>query len=170
MRMGSVAGGSEEEKPLSARDKLTERQLECLEWVHRGFETKEIARELGLSPQTVDMHIKNAIQRLDASNRRTAARMVHGRSAPHQSSVHHPMGMSSLLHSSNVEASTALADPPRASFLDVVGRPFPTEEAPMNDLSAGQRLFWIVAIAVGVLVGFGALISSLESLGRLLHR
>lgn len=40
----------------------------------RGLSSKEIAIELGLSPQTVDTYLKVAIGRLGAANRRDAAR------------------------------------------------------------------------------------------------
>lgn len=151
------------------KHRLTKRQLECLEWVHRGFETKEIARELGLSPETVDMHIKNATQRLGVSSRRAAARAAIGTIEVPQSWVHPSSGMPIAAAAGDAEPSTTTSGAEPLSLVDVVGWPLPTAEAPSNQLTKSQRLFWIAAIAVGVLVGFGALISSLEALARLLH-
>lgn len=53
---------------------LTRRQGQCLNLVHQGMTSKEIARQLGLSPSTVDNHLREAIVRLGKSNRQEAAR------------------------------------------------------------------------------------------------
>jgi DNA-binding CsgD family transcriptional regulator len=55
---------------------LSEGQKTCLRLVARGMSSKEIARETGLRPQTVDTYLKAALSRLDAPNRREAARML----------------------------------------------------------------------------------------------
>lgn len=49
--------------PLSVREK------ECLLWVSAGLTNKEIAFKLSLSTKTVELHIGNAAQRLNARNR-----------------------------------------------------------------------------------------------------
>jgi DNA-binding CsgD family transcriptional regulator len=54
---------------------LSEGQKNCLRLVARGLSSKEIALETGLSPQTVDTYLKQAVAKLGASNRREAARM-----------------------------------------------------------------------------------------------
>ena len=56
--------------------RLSMRQSDCLRLVAEGFTSKEIARELGISPSTVDNHIKAAVDRLGARNRTDAARLV----------------------------------------------------------------------------------------------
>lgn len=150
--------------------RLTRRQIECLEWVHRGYETKEIARELGISPDTVDMHIKNASQRLGVSSRRMAARMIHGAAGLPQALVPLSSGMSPQHVSDDAGATAAPIAVEASSLVERVGWPLPTMEAPSNRLTRAQRLFWVLAIAVGVMFGFGALLSSLEALGRLLKR
>ena len=55
---------------------LTRRERECLRLAHQGLGSKEIATVLGLSPHTIDNHIKRALSRLGVSDRRLAARMV----------------------------------------------------------------------------------------------
>lgn len=55
---------------------LPEGQKACLRLVGQGMSSKEIAKALGLTPQTVDTYIKAAMSRLGASNRRDAARML----------------------------------------------------------------------------------------------
>jgi DNA-binding CsgD family transcriptional regulator len=55
---------------------LSEGQKTCLRLVGRGMSSKEIARETGLTPQTVDTYVKAALGKLGAANRREAARAL----------------------------------------------------------------------------------------------
>ena len=48
---------------------LTRRQIEILSLLHGGLNTKHIARQLNLSPGTVDNHISNVISALRANDR-----------------------------------------------------------------------------------------------------
>lgn len=52
---------------------LSPRQLEILRLVSQHLSSKEISRELGISPATVDSHIASAIERLGLGSRREAA-------------------------------------------------------------------------------------------------
>jgi DNA-binding CsgD family transcriptional regulator len=61
------------EMPL---DRLTDRQKDCLGLVAQGYTSKEIGRQLGLSPSTVDNHVLAAMQMLQASSRGAAARIL----------------------------------------------------------------------------------------------
>lgn len=56
---------------------LTPRQRQVLAGIARGLQTKEIARELGVSEATVKTHLARACLRLGAANRAEAvARFV----------------------------------------------------------------------------------------------
>ena len=55
---------------------LPEGQKACLRLVAQGMSSKEIAKALDLTPQTVDTYLKASMSRLGASNRRDAARML----------------------------------------------------------------------------------------------
>jgi DNA-binding CsgD family transcriptional regulator len=55
---------------------LTDRQKQCLRLVGAGFQSKEIAAKLGLSPHTVDQHLREAIRALGVSRRIEAARLL----------------------------------------------------------------------------------------------
>jgi DNA-binding CsgD family transcriptional regulator len=55
---------------------LSEGQKACLRLVAKGMSSKEIAKALGLTPQTVDTYVKVSMARVGASNRREAARML----------------------------------------------------------------------------------------------
>lgn len=58
-------------------DALTPRQRQVLAGIARGRQTKEIARELGVSEATVKTHLARACARLGAANRAEAvARFV----------------------------------------------------------------------------------------------
>lgn len=55
---------------------LSRRQLECLERAGEGMSSKQIGRELGISPSTVDNHIHAAVAKLHARNRWDAVRIL----------------------------------------------------------------------------------------------
>lgn len=57
----------------AAFDKLTPREREILRLIAAHLQSKEIARELGLSPKTVEMHVLSARRRLSGMSRRDAA-------------------------------------------------------------------------------------------------
>lgn len=61
---------------IDALKSLTPRQRECLRLVKKDMSTKEIARELGISPQTVSNHLKAAMGALGISSRFVAARAL----------------------------------------------------------------------------------------------
>lgn len=54
---------------------LTEPQRACLRLAAKGYTSKEIARSVGLTPQTVDQYMSRAINILGAADRREAARL-----------------------------------------------------------------------------------------------
>jgi DNA-binding CsgD family transcriptional regulator len=54
------------------KPKLSERELECLLWSAEGKTADEIATILAISAPTVTFHLKNAIQKLNVSNRNQA--------------------------------------------------------------------------------------------------
>ncbi len=53
-------------------DSLTERELELLKLVAKGFTNKAIAQTLSISVNTVKYHIKNILQKLDVQSRTEA--------------------------------------------------------------------------------------------------
>lgn len=61
---------------------LSPQQTKCLEMVGEGLTTKEIAFALSLSENTVDEHIKKAMIKLGAPNRKRAAALQRGTPAP----------------------------------------------------------------------------------------
>ncbi|WP_172272178.1 helix-turn-helix transcriptional regulator [Caulobacter sp. RHG1] len=63
--------------------RLTPRERACLALVARGFSSKEIALQLGISPASVDVRIGKACERLGVATRREAARLFSGHSDFH---------------------------------------------------------------------------------------
>jgi DNA-binding CsgD family transcriptional regulator len=166
-----------------AISKLTARQRDCLRLVLEHKQSKEIGRELGISPMTVDNHFRSAIQTLGVSNRLEAARMLEAyeRLGPSQrltsqlppvvSPPETPIMRSpAIAGSGHVEGTSALREdqvPYRtyreASFYDFP-LPVPTKGKPRNDLTIAQRLFWIAALIFGMGLGAGALLSGFAAL------
>ena len=54
-------------------ERLTERERQCLQLVHAHFNSKQIARQLGIKPGTVDRHCENAVRKLQVDSRVAAA-------------------------------------------------------------------------------------------------
>ena len=164
--------------------RLSQGQLDCLLLVDQHLSSKEIAGELGISSHTVDQRIRQALQILGVARRAQAARIVARHSPAYQRLIH---------QSPHIEANPARAHPGDAisnqirhadraggaleagfnteqrpttgSFLQP---PFATRSNPRNEMSVGQRLFWIAMIAIGALFSAGMYLAGLESLGRLL--
>lgn len=61
---------------LSPEALLTERQLECLEWVAQGKSSADIAGILGLSKRTVDEHLSVVCEKLGVKSRVQAVRKL----------------------------------------------------------------------------------------------
>jgi len=171
--------------------RLTEQQRICLRHVYAHKTSKEIAPLLGIEPGSVDQHIKAAMRTLDVPDRRAAARLL----AEHERlAAAPPLPVQPLVYQSpDIAAAVdpALMGPPiesgpqrftglsghtmreeQAGFAFVRPGGAPTLPLPIGnnrpgDLSWLMRLVWIVAIAIGVAVAFGGLVSGVEALVRL---
>jgi DNA-binding NarL/FixJ family response regulator len=55
---------------------LTRREVEIVRMVATGRTNREIARELFLSPRTVEMHVSNILMKLNGRSRADAARLA----------------------------------------------------------------------------------------------
>jgi DNA-binding NarL/FixJ family response regulator len=58
---------------ISARSRLTHRQLEILTLVAEGYSNAEVARTLWVTEQTVKFHLANVYRKLDVANRTQAS-------------------------------------------------------------------------------------------------
>jgi DNA-binding CsgD family transcriptional regulator len=138
---------------------LSKRHRECLRLVRDLGGSKEIAIQLGISKNTVDSYLREAVAILGASNRRQAAlgfATYEAAQPPHQitgdSTWVDTEPQSSAVFS---PAVSAVVDAP-VGFAGVTpsadwrpSLPFREKGSQYNDLTIGQRLIWIL---VGALV------------------
>lgn len=166
--------------------RLTEQQRACLRHVYAHLTSKEIAPIMGIAPGSVDQHIKAAMRILDVEDRRTAARVLADFEAQHgiQPLVYQPLDIASQSDPGNFgppiesgwqpsglsggamreeQAFFRIATPGGAPTL-----PLPIDTTRPGDLNWLARLAWISVIAIGVALAFGALVSGVEALVRLL--
>lgn len=66
--------GASESELKPGLERLTPRERECLSLVAQHWRTKDIARQLGLSPDTVNEYVGSAVRKLRAEDRFAAAR------------------------------------------------------------------------------------------------
>lgn len=137
---------------------LTHMQLECLR--QAASTDKEIARRLSISPETVSSHIRSAMRRLGASNRREAMGLL---------TVHPLYGSIEIPNVQIVapaaEALKAYPDPttPMARPMILGGRlpPLP---------GTIGRLYWMIGVFVGLagltIIGLSLLFMATQLISR----
>src|SRR3954466_2532143 len=167
--------------------RLTEGQLDCLRLVDQHLSSKEIAAELKISPHTVDQRLRQALAILGVERRTQAARIVAQHSGPYQRLIHQSPYIEGLSEPSHPEAAASiqirhadraggiggagfLTEQRPVSFRSSLQLPFATRSNPRNEMSVGQRLFWIAAIAIGAAFSAGIYLAGLESFARLWNR
>ena len=165
--------------------RLTGGQLDCLRLVDQHLSSKEIASELHISPHTVDQRIRQALGILGVERRTQAARIVAQFDEPYQRLIHQSPHIETALQPAQSDAAVShkirhadragevggagfLTEQRPASFWPSLQPPFATRSHPRNEMSVGQRLFWIAAIAIGSAFSAGMYLAGLESLARLL--
>ncbi len=170
-----------------AINKLTSRQRDCLRLVLHHKQSKEIGRELGISPMTVDNHFRSAIQTLGVSSRVEAALLLdsYERDGTSQQLTSQPRIVVSERESPIMTRPTPVGDGQRETmtalredqapyrtyrdyeieprFIDFP-LPVPTRGKPRNNLTVVQRLFWIAVLIFGMGLGAGALLSGFAAL------
>lgn len=189
--VGAEPEGRPSNRPMSGTGAdrvagLTPGQLECLRLVNEHLSSKEIAARLGISPHTVDQRIRQSLQTLGVERRAHAARLVAEHGGPYQRLIHQPPYIPAKAQTGHPEAAVGhqirhadragkaggdasfLTEQRPASFWSSLHLPFATRSNPRNDLSVGQRLFWIAGIATGAAFSAGMYLAGLESLARLL--
>ena len=165
--------------------RLSAGQLDCLRLVAGNYSSKEIAVELGISPHTVDQRIRQALHTLGVARRSEAARVVAQRTGEYQRLIHQSPHIAATLATGHPEAAVgqqirhadrageagdaSFLTEQRPAFWPSLQPPFATRSNPRNEMSVGQRLFWIVAIAIGAAFSAGMYLAGLESLSRLLN-
>ena len=187
-RVPDAANGPESpagDQMVARVQRLSAGQLDCLRLVHEHLNSKEIAAELDISPHTVDQRIRQAIHILGVERRSQAARIVAQYSGPYQRLIHQSPHIPAEPKTSQPEAAVGnqIRHADRAgeaegagfrteqravAFVPSLPLPFATRSNPRNEMSVGQRLFWIAGIAIGAAFSAGMYLAGLESLARLL--
>ena len=183
----SQGSGEANGDPVAQRvARLTPGQLDCLRLVDQHLSSKEIAAELGISPHTVDQRVRQALATLGVERRAQAARIVAQYHGPYQRLIHQSPYIEPSARTGQSEAAVSnqirhadragkageagfLTEQRPASFRPSLQLPFATRSNPRNEMSVGQRLFWIVVIAIGAAFAAGMYLAGLESLARLLN-
>jgi len=177
--------GSAGEELAARVARLSAGQLDCLLLVNEHLSSKEIAAELDISPHTVDQRIRGALHILGVERRSQAARIVAQHRGPYQRLIHqspHIEGSSASGHpeaavrnqirhadrAGEAEGAGFRTEQRAVAFGPSLFLPFATRSNPRNEMSVGQRLFWIVMIAIGAAFSAGMYLAGLESLSRLL--
>jgi len=167
--------------------RLTPGQLDCLRLVSQHLSSKEIAIELGISSHTVDQRIRGALHILGVERRSQAARLVTQELGPYQRLIHQSPHIEAPPNSDQFDAAVGfqIRHADRAGEAGGSGfnteqkpgfnwsslpLPFATRSHPRNELSVGQRLLWIVLIAIGSMFAAGMYLAGLESLSRMMGR
>jgi DNA-binding CsgD family transcriptional regulator len=184
-RVPDEADGREHEAMAARIARLTPGQLDCLRLVDQHLSSKEIAAELKISPHTVDQRIRQSLHILGVERRTQAARIVAQYSGPYQRLIHqsphihggpqsgHPQAAVSqqIRHADRAGRAGGagfLTEQRPSSIWSSLQLPFATRSNPRNEMSVGQRLLWIVAIAIGAAFSAGMYLAGLESLARML--
>jgi DNA-binding CsgD family transcriptional regulator len=166
--------------------RLSAGQLDCLRLVDTHHSSKEIAVELAISPHTVDQRIRGALHILGVERRTQAARLVAQHCGPYQRLIHqspHIGGETTSDHSDEAirfqirhadragedEGAGFRTEQRAVAFGPSLQLPFATRSNPRNEMSVGQRLFWIAMIAIGAAFSAGMYLAGLESLSRLIN-
>lgn len=163
---------------------LSRGQLDCLRLVNEHHSSKEIAAALGISPHTVDQRIRGALQILGVERRSQAARLVAGEPDPYQYLIHQSPYIAAVPPADQQDEAIShqIRHADRAGGTGETGTeteqgsqprsllvlPFVTRSHPRNEMSVGQRLTWIVIIAIGASFSAGMFLAGLESLSRML--
>ncbi|WP_227698807.1 helix-turn-helix domain-containing protein [Sphingomonas hengshuiensis] len=117
-------GKPEKGKAASRVHRLTTRQKDCLRLVAKGYTSKEIGRQLGISYSTVDNHLLAAVQLLEVPGRAEAARKL----ADHEQAIRQEQ------LPSRPDASERHAPPPAGTVdghSEMVGQELPRQPLPV---------------------------------------
>lgn len=153
--------------------RLAPRHRECLRLVSQLKSSKQIAVELGIAPGTVDRYLTEAAELLGVRGRAAAANLLakhenppHGNQGGESSGVVAPSPAPAIPIAPQPVAATTIPTPSGPSFR----LPLRRKGEIGNDLTKSQRLMWIPLLATATVIGFGTLVTALDTLAGLLGR
>ena len=142
--------------------RLSNRQRDCLRLIGELKGSKEIARELNISQNTVNSYVAEAVALLGARDRRDAARIYSSAVTPQKVRDEYL----------RVEAVAAHPQSPfgngnsQEAHSGGLRLPFRTEGSLRNDLTTKARLWWILIGAVLVALLLATTVNILDALVR----
>ncbi|HMJ93089.1 MAG TPA: helix-turn-helix transcriptional regulator [Allosphingosinicella sp.] len=136
---------------------MTEGQRDCLRMVLQHKSSKEIARDLGISPHTVDQRLKQAMRHLGASSRVEAAKRLAALEGQDEY-------QSLACQAPDIE-DEAIPNPQPAATKGERADP-PSPERENGNHASLQRTGWIVAIVAGAAIILAALFTALNALSE----
>lgn len=174
---------------------LGEGEIACLRLVGEGLGSKAIARQLGLSPHTVDARLKATCRKLGTNSRFVAAKMLADN--PPLSAENTPDSSDTKLVYENVSLPSAPVAADKGASAGEGDGPgdlehtMPRKTGSMTDSGSGgawlepdhpiakffggenrfsvwQRLLVTLAIAMGSVIAFGVLVNGLVGISRLI--
>lgn len=167
--------------------KLTDGQKACLRGVLRHMSSKDIARELGISPHTVDQRLRLAMKALGAGSRVQAAFMLakHEGLPEYQASVYQAPHIAPAAGERTVASSEQGWRQNEGQLFEAVREeqapwgttlPYPQERLRLplpgwgvrpHDIGQWQRLGWIFALTLTIALTFGVFLAGIEALSKL---
>ena len=175
--------------PESGLVKLNDGQRECLRLVLAHLNSKEISRELDISPHTVDQRLRGAMRALGANSRFEAARKFaeYEGEATYQPLIYQSSDIEKSGESASLNRSTKQEEEDGKNLISGVSGietgsaaiafdrsqikenrlPIPRFRGEKNELGVVERLGWVIVIAIGSAVSFGGILAGLEALSRL---
>lgn len=132
---------------------LSVRQAECLAWASKGMTSKEIGREIGISPSTVDTHLRVASAKLQVGNRRQAIRQMTN-----------PDGCSKAFDECLPQASDLLSQSTASIGF------FPPLGGSPNTLPIGTRLVMVGRVALLGTMALAAIVTTISGVVSILSR
>ncbi len=167
---------------------LSEGQRACLRRVLMHQSSKDIARELNISPHTVDQRLRVAMQHLGVTTRVAAAKILaeHEHPHPYQPQLYQGPHLESQPITAETNDARECGEQPQDAIHAKVpveeqrslpvyqplphGRvkwPFPLYDGEPNKLTLIERLSWICVIAVAAALAFGMILAGMDALSHL---
>ncbi|HEX8401984.1 MAG TPA: helix-turn-helix transcriptional regulator [Allosphingosinicella sp.] len=162
--------------------KLSVGQRDCLRLVARHWSSKDIGRQLNVSPHTVDQRIKVAMRLLGVDSRFEAARLLTDHEqvidtqplvyqAPDIPVIPPPVPIWSTSDQSEAERPEMVLREIQTPYVALPLLPSSAlrklEGVRRNGFNAWYKLLTILTVAVGSALAFGAVLAGLEALSRL---
>lgn len=148
---------------------LSDTQRAYLRCVAQGMTSKQIAQSVGGSHHTVNVEIGIAMRLLGAKSRHEAAAVLQRTQGP---GSYKPSYEPPAIVEPTAPHEKSRPDEEREQADDGLGwgLPMATRGRPINTLTAGQRMGWILVIAASVALLLGGLVSGVATLLMSLDR